>query len=130
MRIFFVNVVVLLLFSCKHKKENRWIPLIVTATAYNSLPSQTSTIHPAITAWGDSVRPNVRWIAVSQDLLKKGIRHNTKVKIDTFDGVYLVKDKMHKRWKNSIDIFMSKDIAAARKWGRKKLTIYYEADEK
>jgi len=125
-----VYVIGLLLFSCKQNNQDCWLPLKVTATAYNSLPSQTSNIHPAITAWGDSVRPNVRWIAVSQDLLNKGITHNTKVKIDTFDGVYLVKDKMHKRWKNSIDIFMSKDIGAARKWGRKKLTIYYEADEK
>jgi 3D (Asp-Asp-Asp) domain-containing protein len=97
----------------------------VTATAYNSVAWQTSYEHPKITAWGDSIKPGVKWIAVSRDLLRKGLRHNTMVKIDTFEGIYLVKDKMHYRWRNRIDIYMGKDIEKAKEWGRRKVQIEY-----
>ena len=102
-----------------------WIPLKVTATAYNSLPYQTSYEHPAITAWGDSIKPGVKWIAVSRDLLRNGLSYNTLVKVDTFEGYYLVKDKMNIKWKNRIDIYMGEDVEAAKKWGRRKIMIKY-----
>ena len=102
-----------------------WIPMEVTATAYNSTPGQTSYEHPEITAWGDSITPGVQWIAVSRDLLRKGLRHTTMVKIDTFKGIYLVKDKMNKRWTNRIDIYMDEDVKKAREWGRRKVQIKY-----
>lgn len=102
-----------------------WIPIEVTATAYNSVSWQTSYEHPRITAWGDSIKPGVKWIAVSRDLLRKGLRHNTMVKIDTFDGIYLVKDKMHYRWTNRIDIYMGTDVKEAKEWGRRRVKIQY-----
>lgn len=115
--------------SCKETLSQEdpynWLPLTVTATAYNSTPAQTSYEHPAITAWGDSIKPGVKWIAVSRDLLKKGLEYNTLVKIDTFKGVYIVKDKMHPRWRNRIDIYMDTDIKKAREWGRRKVDIKY-----
>jgi 3D (Asp-Asp-Asp) domain-containing protein len=118
-----------LLFGCKEEVKDivryDWIPLEVTATAYNSTPAQTSYEHPKITAWGDSITPGVKWIAVSRDLMRKGLRHNTMVKIDTFKGIYLVKDKMNKRWTNRIDIYMDEDIKKAREWGRRKVQIKY-----
>lgn len=64
-------------------------------------------------------------IAVSRDLIKLGLTHNTMVKIDTFPDTFYVKDKMHWRWRNRIDIYMGKDIQKAREWGRKKLMICY-----
>ncbi|KAA2216925.1 3D domain-containing protein [Maribacter flavus] len=102
-----------------------WVPLTVTATAYNSLPGQTSYEHPEITSWGDSIKPGVKWIAVSRDLLRQGLRHNTLVKIDTFEGIYIVKDKMHPRWRNRIDIYMGEDKKKAKEWGRRKVQIQY-----
>ncbi|MEH6514596.1 MAG: hypothetical protein V7734_16000, partial [Maribacter arcticus] len=80
---------------------------------------------PAITAWGDSIKPGLKWIAVSRDLLNKGLGYNTMVKIDSFEGVYLVKDKMHSRWKNRIDIYMGENVNKAKEWGRRKITIKY-----
>lgn len=106
-----------------------WIPLNVTATAYNSLPYQTSYEHPAITAWGDSIKPGKKWIAVSRDLIKKGLDYNTMVKIDTFEGIYIVKDKMNQRWKNRIDIYMGEDVKKAKEWGRRKITIRYAVEK-
>ncbi|MDM8565896.1 hypothetical protein QUF74_09615 [Candidatus Halobeggiatoa sp. HSG11] len=95
---------------------------IVTATAYNSVPGQTDST-PDIAAWGDRLKPGMKAIAVSRDLLAKGLGHNAKVKIDGFNGTYVVLDKMNKRWKNKIDIYMGKDKKAALKWGRHKVKI-------
>ncbi len=96
--------------------------LEVIASAYNSVKSQTSG-NPSIGAWGDHLKPGMKVIAVSRDLIKMGLKHNTKVKIKGLPGIYLVKDKMHKRWKRMIDIYMGIDIKAARQWGRRTVTI-------
>lgn len=128
-RFIIITASILMFLSCKDsvKVEDpyEWEPLTVTATAYNSVPEQTSYEHPEITAWGDSITPGVKWIAVSRDLLKKGLSYNTLVKIDTFKGVYLVKDKMHPRWRNRIDIYMGINVRKAREWGRRKVKIKY-----
>ena len=47
------------------------------------------------------------------------------VKIDTFPDTFYVKDKMHRKWRNKIDIYMGEDVKRAREWGRKKLMICY-----
>jgi len=106
-----------------------WDTLEVTASAYNSLSWQTGAGGANITAWGDTLKPGLRAIAVSRDLIKKGLDHNTRVKIEGFDSVFLVKDKMHYRWKNKIDIYMDEDVKKARKFGRKKLKIYVEVPQ-
>lgn len=105
--------------------EANWDSLTVTASAYNSLRYQTGPGNPNITAWGDTIEPGMKIIAVSRDLIRKGLDHNTPVKIEGFDGIYLVKDKMHYRWKNKIDIYMGEDVQRAKKWGRKKVDIQY-----
>lgn len=96
--------------------------LHVQASAYNSLKSQTSG-NPSVGAWGDHIKPGMKVIAVSRDLIKMGLRHNTRVKIDGLPGYYLVKDKMHKRWRRKIDIYMGRDVKAARRWGNHNLII-------
>jgi len=102
-----------------------WDSLTVSASAYNSVKSQTGTGNPKITAWGDTLKPGIKVIAVSRDLIKKGLDYNTPVRIDGLEGVYFVKDKMHHRWKNKIDIYMGEDVKRTRKWGRKEIKIYY-----
>ena len=116
------------LSSCDLSFDNeppaQWDTLTVTASAYNSVKNQTQG-NPNITAWGDTLEPQSKVIAVSRDLLRKGLDYNTPVKIEGFKGIFLVKDKMHNRWKNKIDIYMGKDVKKAKDWGRKKLDIYY-----
>lgn len=94
----------------------------VTATAYNSVRAQTNS-NPTIAAWGDRLKPGMKVIAVSRDLLRMGIGHGTRIKISGLPGEYVVMDKMNKRWKRKIDIYMGKDIRAAKKWGRRTVTI-------
>lgn len=116
----------LLILSCKkgEKEKYDWIPLKVTVSAYNSHASQTDG-HPNIAAWGDTLIPGMKSIAVSRDLISKGLRYNTMVKIEGLEGIYLVKDKMHFRWRNRIDIYMGNDVSLANEWGKKKLEIQY-----
>lgn len=111
-------------FSSPKTPPQEWDTLSVMASAYNSLRYQTSG-DPNIAAWGDTLVPGMKVIAVSRDLQRKGLDYNTPVKIEGMEGIFLVKDKMHSRWKNKIDIYMGKDVKKAKKWGRKRLNIYY-----
>lgn len=123
--------VIVLLLNCREKEESssayEWKTIKVTATAFNSLAYQTSS-NPHITAFGDSLKPGLKYIAVSRDLLKKGLEHNTLVKVEGLDGTYLVKDKMNNRFRNKIDLYMGTDVKAAKKWGRRKVNISYRVE--
>ncbi|CAH8285756.1 3D (Asp-Asp-Asp) domain-containing protein [Mariniflexile fucanivorans] len=124
-----VILCLLVTFGCKKKEipfeENyTWHDLKVTASAYNSVKNQTDS-NPHITAFGDSLKPGLNYIAVSRDLYRKGLKRDTPVKIKGFDSIFFVKDRMHPRWKNKIDIYMGTDVKAAKKWGRKKVSISY-----
>ena len=96
----------------------------VTATAYTSTPSETDDT-PALAAWGDTLKPGMKAIAVSRDLIKAGLDHNQTVRISGLEGEYIVLDKMNKRWKKKIDIYMGNNEEKAKKWGEKKVTIYW-----
>lgn len=115
--------------SCEESETEKynfedWQSLTVTASAYNSLRIQGEG-NPEITAWGDTLAPEVQSIAVSRDLIKKGLKHNTPVRIEGFEGIFIVNDKMHPRWRNKIDIYMGKDKEKALKWGRRKVQIHF-----
>ncbi|QBA65611.1 hypothetical protein EQY75_06335 [Muriicola soli] len=113
------------LSSCAEKEEQwTWKSMEVTATAYNSIASQTKPL-ANVAAWGDTLSPGMKCIAVSRDLLSKGLKYNTPVKIEGFEGIYLVKDKMNKRWEKRIDIYMGLDVQKAKEWGRRKVVIQY-----
>lgn len=124
---FLLIVSILLFISCKEKEV--WLPLEVTASAYNSTKAQTDG-NPFIAAWGDTLKPKVKSVAVSRDLMKTILPYQTKIKIEGLEGIYMVNDKMHHKWKNRIDIYFGEDIKAARNWGIKKVKIYYLVEEK
>jgi|SRR5690554_211744 len=114
----------LMLFSCKDEKaivEERCLDVV--ATAYNNVSWQTKAINPSIAAWGDTLKKGMKVIAVSRDLIDSGLTHNMAVYIPLLNDTFLVKDKMNRRWRKRIDIFMDKDIQKARNWGKQKLAI-------
>lgn len=117
--------------SCEEIEDEKlnfddWQKITVTASAYNSLVKQGEG-NPLITAWGDTLNPGVQSIAVSRDLMKKGLDYQTPVKIEGFEGVFIVNDKMHPRWRNKIDIYMGANKEKALKWGRRKVEIAFPA---
>ena len=117
-----------LLYSCNQPKVDNsftWECMNVRASAYNSLANQTSS-NPFITAFGDSIKPGDNYIAVSRNLLRDPLKENTIVSIEGLDSLYIVKDKMNRRYWNTIDVYMGLDVKAARKWGRRNVTICYQ----
>lgn len=112
-------------YACKEQES---MSLEVTATAYNSVGSQTNKDHPATTAWGEELKPGMKCIAVSRDLIPLGLTHNTKVRIEGLPGTYRVADKMNQRWEKRIDIYMGNDVEAAKEWGKKKVTISWKVE--
>ena len=101
----------------------------VWATAYNAVHGQTDET-PHIGAWGDhldeAVPPGVRVIAVSPDLLEKGLKRGKRVRIQGLKGEFIVLDKMPRRWQNRIDIYMKQDIRAAKKWGKRRVKVSWK----
>jgi len=99
--------------------------LRVTATAYSSHKSQTDKT-PFLAAWNNRIRPGMKIIAVSRDMLTKyGLRNGSKVRIGGLSGYYTVRDKMHKRYKKRIDIYMGMNRRKALRWGRRSVMLYY-----
>lgn len=96
--------------------------LEVTATAYNSLPEQT-TGDPALTASGERLRPGLRALAVSDDLFEAGLEFGARVEIDGVPGEWIVLDRMHSRWRRKIDLYMGNDEERALAFGERKVRI-------
>ncbi|KEA65139.1 hypothetical protein ADIMK_0841 [Marinobacterium lacunae] len=111
-----------MLIAMRCAADTEPMTMTVTASAYNSLASQTSG-DPTLAAWGDELRPGMKVIAVSDDLVKEGLTYGTEVRIKGLKGRYTVIDKMHSRWERKIDIYMGEDVDAALEWGVRKVQI-------
>ena len=88
------------------------VPDIVTVTTYSISESETDST-PLLTASGFKINPKNpkkhRIIAVSRDLKRK-YRFGQRVRITNagkYNGEYVVRDLMHHRWKNKIDILIN-----------------------
>jgi 3D (Asp-Asp-Asp) domain-containing protein len=117
----------LILTSCSALQkipQEKQQTLLVTATAFNSLPKQGQG-NPNVGAWGDRITPGMNTVAVSADLVSLGLTRGTKVKIEGLRNEYVVLDRMPAKWKKRIDIYMGIDVKAARAWGRREVNIYW-----
>ena len=97
----------------------------VVATAYTSHKGQTDDT-PYLAAWNNPIRPGMKIIAVSPDLIRRyGLTNGVKVKISGLPGIYTVRDKMNKRLRNHIDIYMGTNRRRALRWGRRRVVLYW-----
>lgn len=114
-------VLLILLYACSTPSDEPDMSCHkLTATAYNSLPYQTRPGTPGnIAAWGDTLEPGMKSIAVSRDLIDSGYVHGARVLIEGFEGdTFVVLDKMNYRFRRRIDIYMGVDVKKARNFGR------------
>jgi 3D (Asp-Asp-Asp) domain-containing protein len=102
--------------------------LIVTATVYNAVPEQTDST-PFITASGAQINKDNpehhRWVAVSQDMLKRGYKFGMCIEVQgagDLDGVWEIQDVMNKRYTNSID-FLVENTRKLGKWKGVKIKL-------
>jgi 3D (Asp-Asp-Asp) domain-containing protein len=99
--------------------------LEVTATAYTSSPQETVG-DPYQAAWGDRLRPGMRALAVSPDLVEAGLDRGTRVRIEGVEGEWQVLDTTASRFRRRIDLYMGTDRDAALTWGKRKVRISWE----
>ncbi|MFQ3212616.1 MAG: 3D (Asp-Asp-Asp) domain-containing protein [Marivirga sp.] len=134
MKRIFILAFISVLVACSSANDTRKTRMVlydtlqVTSTAYNSVSAQTTADNPALAAWGDTLELGMRAIAISRDLIDSGLVHNTAVYIEGFEQPFYVLDKMNKRWRNKVDIYMGLDIDSARSWGKKQIEIYIPVD--
>ncbi len=90
--------------------------ILVHATVYNAVPSQTDST-PLITASNkkiDADNPGKhRWLAVSRDLEAFGFTFGAEVCVENageMDGIWHVEDRMNKRWTKRIDFLVNKEM--------------------
>lgn len=121
-----LSLALLIMFAGCSNSETKSMEL--TATAYNSVKEQAAG-DPNITAWGDTLNPSMKAIAISRDLLDSGFYHKMEVTIDELEGKYKVLDKMNRRWTQKIDIYMGTDISKAQEWGKREVTIRWKATQ-
>jgi len=106
-----------LLTGCSNERR-----MTVTATAFNSTKAQTDG-RPTETSCGNKLASGSKVIAVSRDLKKQGMACGTEVEIDGLEGMWTVADVTAARHENLIDIYMGRDIKAARRWGIQEVEI-------
>ena len=115
MRKFVKNVLLLLLISFTLISTKLMSQeTIVHCTVYHAVPEQTNEDpqHTAFMFKLDLDNPyKHRIIAVSRDLLEE-FPGGTKVRIEgtKYDGIFIVNDKMNKRWTKRIDILINEDM--------------------
>lgn len=106
--------------ACRPELTER--SMVVTATAYNSVPSQTDS-EPSTAAWGDRLEHGMKVVAVSRDLIADGLTKGTVLRIEGFEGKFVVLDKTASRFKKRIDIYMGADVERARQFGVRQVRI-------
>ena len=107
------------LSECAPSMEPRKIT--VTATMYEPLESQTDDT-PNLTADGTRISikhaGKYRYLAVSRDLLEI-VNYGDYVVIEgingKYDGVWQIKDTMHPRWSNRVDLLVNPGTPPFRK---------------
>ena len=102
-------IVILILLSINIRAQKK-----VHATVYNAVPEQTNSDpgHTAFMFKLDLENPyKHKIIAVSRDLLTEYPK-GTKVFVSgtKYDGVYIVMDKMNKRYTNRIDLLINQEM--------------------
>ena len=111
---------VVFVWGCESGSSER--SMVVSVSAYNSVASQTNS-EPTVTAWGDKLKPGMKAVAVSPDLLDEGLSHGSKLSIEGLKGKYVVLDKTNSRFTKRVDVYMGVDVEAAKEFGVKQLRI-------
>ena len=99
-------------YVLKNEIPDYWVEGI-TATKYNPVEEQCDE-DPLVTADGSKInlkkleRGDLRWVAISRDLLKLGYNYGDTIVIvsdNELDGKeFVVRDTMNPKWRNKIDI--------------------------
>lgn len=99
---------------------------VVSVTAYNGVAGETDD-HPHTGAWNNSLGPHT--IAVSPDLVARGLDDGTIVAIEGYKQNFVVRDKTADDVHDTIDIYMGKDVEKAHEFGKQRLRIWWHTPD-
>lgn len=123
--ILIISNIITMLFAYNISKESKTSSVnkseqhqTVTASCYRATIGQCDNT-PLITADGSLIDTNqvdkLRWIAISRDLEKK-YKMGEQIIIEgvskEYDGIWTIRDRMNKRFKNKIDFLISNEREA------------------
>jgi hypothetical protein len=77
-------------------------------------------------SWGDELRPGMKALAVSPDLVQRGLGRGTRVRIEGMPPSYRVRHQLGADTRERIEIFMGTDADAARRWHERRARIWWE----
>jgi hypothetical protein len=77
-------------------------------------------------SWGDELVPGMKAIAVSPDLVERGLVRGTRVRIEGLPPSYRVRHELGAGTHERVEVFMGTDAEAARRWHERRATIWWE----
>lgn len=109
-------------------KEADAVTHTVTATVYHAVKWQCNSEYwiTADMSEIDTLHPDRhRWCAVSRDLLKQGFSMGDTIRVEgtwVYDGLWIIHDKMNKRYEDRIDFLTHKEQARG-KWNEVQIEL-------
>jgi hypothetical protein len=76
-------------------------------------------------SWGDELRPGMKAVAVSPDLVQRGLERGTRVRIEGMPSAYRVRHQLSAATHERVEIFMGTDAAAAQRWHERRARIWW-----
>ncbi|MCE2390022.1 MAG: hypothetical protein J4G09_00890 [Proteobacteria bacterium] len=98
-----------------------------TVTAATYAATDGSGLHQG--AWGDQLHPGLKAVAVSEELISRGLGHRSEVRVEGLPGSYTVLDRLGPEAKVDLSVYVGVETRASRAWGPRRVRIYWEADE-
>jgi hypothetical protein len=77
-------------------------------------------------SWGDELRPGMKAVAVSPDLVERGLARGVRVRIEGMPASYRVRHQLGAQTRERIEIFMGTDAEAALRFGTRRARIWWE----
>jgi hypothetical protein len=76
--------------------------------------------------WGDELKPGIKAVAVSPDLVARGLSQGTRVRIEGLPSAYRVRDQLPDGTRERIEIFMGTDAASVARFGEQRMRVWWE----
>lgn len=77
-------------------------------------------------SWGDELVPGTKALAVSPDLVARGLSRGVRVRIEGLPASYRVRHRLGDAAHERVEIFMGTDAEAARRWRERRARIWWE----
>jgi hypothetical protein len=80
-------------------------------------------------SWGDELVPGMKALAVSPDLVERGLVRGTRVRIEGLPPSFQVRHRLPEGTHERVEIFMGTDAESAHRWHERRARIWWETPE-